>query len=210
MASFLVYVFSRFCCWVYFRFYFNLSIVGRENIPRRGGFIIASNHSSYFDPILLGVSSPRLLYYLGKGSLFTGRVRRWLFRNLKVIPIRRDTQSPNALKKAIRILREGEPLVIFPEGTRASAQALKEGKRGIGFLVSKTNVPVIPAYIKGSGVALPKGQKRPKRCPITVFIGKPMHMHISTNNSAMASDFYSNIAQHIMSHVQALMVHHES
>jgi 1-acyl-sn-glycerol-3-phosphate acyltransferase len=159
---------------IFFKFYLGFRVIGRENIPKKGAFIFASNHSSYFDPILLGVSCHRSLNYMARENLFKKRCFGWAMRQVHSFPVKRGANNFQALKESIKILADGKPLVIFPEGTRTKDRILKKGKRGIGFIALKSNVPVIPAYIKGSFDALPRGLDTLKRHPVRVYIGKPV------------------------------------
>jgi 1-acyl-sn-glycerol-3-phosphate acyltransferase len=206
MLADTLYIVSRLIGWLYFKLFHNLKIRGIENIPQKEAFIVASNHVSNFDPILLGVASPRFLYYLAKEDLFKNRIVSWYLKCIRLVPIKRGGQSLKALKTAIKLLREGEPLVIFPEGTRALGDTLREAKKGLGFLVAKTRVPVVPCYVSGTEKALPKGSAKPRHCPITVYIGKPIRF----GDSAREEDRYTVISKKVMTQINELGSHHES
>ncbi|MEW5895492.1 MAG: lysophospholipid acyltransferase family protein [Candidatus Omnitrophota bacterium] len=157
-----------------FRFiWFPCQIHGLENIPSHGGVIFASNHNSNLDPFIIGIIPKREVYFFAKKELFKNPVLAWLMREWHAFPVDRSRADIGALKTSIRYLREGSPLVFFPEGTRGGGA---DGKTfpGIGFLVSKTRVPVIPVYIEGSERCLPPRAKFPRRTAVSVFFGKPM------------------------------------
>ena len=86
MTSFVVYVTFRFLFWLYLTLFHNLKVFGRKNVPRRGAFLIASNHASYLDPILIGVSTQRFLKYLARDTLFNGAFLGWAMRNVRAMP----------------------------------------------------------------------------------------------------------------------------
>jgi 1-acyl-sn-glycerol-3-phosphate acyltransferase len=155
-------------CKIFFRF----QSKGRENIPKRGGFILASNHLSYLDPVALGVACPRKLNFMAKEELFVNPFFSWFVSTLGAFPVKRDSADLSALKEAIRRLNKGMVLVLFPEGSRRFDGVSSEPQSGIGFLAVKLNVPVIPAFIKGTEVALPKGAKFIKPAEISVQFGK--------------------------------------
>ncbi len=136
---------------------FRIEIKGKEKIPQKGGFILASNHLSYLDPIILGVASPQRLYFLAKKELFTNKLFASLVKRLGAIPLKREKTEVSTFKTAIKILKENKPLVIFPQGKRS--YQINELKKGVGFLFKKTEVPIIVAKIRGSEKVLPPGKK---------------------------------------------------
>ncbi len=159
-----------------FKILFYMEVEGRENIPEEGPFILASNHLSFLDPPLLGISSPRKLYFLARKTLFKNKIFSAFIKRLGAIPIEREG-SPMALRKGLDVLKEGKGLVIFPEGTRSRDGKLKNGKPGVGFLAIKGKCPVVPVFISGTDKALPVGAKFIKPTKIKVKIGKPLLFH---------------------------------
>ena len=159
---------------IFFKCYLGFKVVGRENIPKIGNFIFASNHVSYFDPILLGTSIHRSLNYMARETLFNKPCFGWIMRKMHAFPVKRGEGDYAAIKESLRILGSGKPLVIFPEGTRSKDRNLRHAKPGIGFLAARSGVPVIPAYIEGSFDALPRNLKTLSRHQVKVYIGKPI------------------------------------
>jgi len=149
-------------------------VLGKENIPQGGAFIIASNHLSNLDPLLIGLSLQRRISYMAKDVLFRNRILKCMLTWVEAFPVRRGSADVWALREALRRLKQGMPVVMFPEGTRKSSTAEKKIQAGIGFLAVKGGVPVIPAYIDGSDKVLPPGARFPKRRRITVSFGKPL------------------------------------
>ncbi|UCF78089.1 MAG: 1-acyl-sn-glycerol-3-phosphate acyltransferase [Candidatus Eiseniibacteriota bacterium] len=135
---------------VIFRLLFARRVHGAEFIPRRGGFIIACNHISFWDPPLVGATVPREVHFLAKEELFRNRAFGWLISSLNAIPIRRGPVDPGGIKAALQALRAGKGLVMFPEGGRVKEGALKPALPGVGLLSVKADVPVVPAYVRGS------------------------------------------------------------
>jgi len=170
----MIYFIGWSIFYIIFKFYLGFKVVGRENVPARGSFIFVSNHVSYLDPILLGTSVYRSLNYMARENLFKKPCFGSIMRGLHSFPIKRSRGDLRAIKEALRILKEGKPLVIFPEGTRSKNRKLRPGKPGVGFIVARAKVPVIPAYVKGSFDALPRGMKTLRRHPVEVHIGKPV------------------------------------
>lgn len=167
----MFYSVSRFICLAAFKLFFRISSQGAENIPKEGGFILASNHASFLDPVALGVSCRRSLIYMARDSLFRNRIFGWLLARINTFPLKRESADVGALREAIKRLNEGAGLVLFPGGTRTQNGLTKELHEGVGFLSAKANVPIVPAFIRGSGEALPKGAKFFKPKKITVLFG---------------------------------------
>ncbi|MGB9677018.1 MAG: lysophospholipid acyltransferase family protein [Candidatus Ratteibacteria bacterium] len=174
MRSFL-YLLAKFLSFFIYKIFFLIELKGKENFPKKGGFIVASNHLSYLDSPIIGFVCPRKLYYFAKSSLFEIKILSSLVRILGAIPLERESPMPLTLKKAVDILKKGEGLVIFPEGTRSKDGLIKEGKPGVGFLAIKSKVPVIPVKLKGTDRALPVKSKFIRFKKIKVIVGKPVY-----------------------------------
>jgi 1-acyl-sn-glycerol-3-phosphate acyltransferase len=125
---------------------------GRENIPSTGSLLIASNHISFLDPPLIGWAvNKREVYFLAQEELFQlKKVFAWLIRKFNAIPLNRRGFDRKAFRKAAGLVKRGEAVVIFPEGTRSKIGRFLPPKPGLGFLAFQTRVPVIPARIVGS------------------------------------------------------------
>jgi len=156
-------------------FYLKLRWEGREHIPQRGGFILASNHLSNLDPVMLGFASHRTLSYVARNSLFGMHpLFAWLIRSLNAYPINRESPDRRSLIQIIRFLMEGHGVVYFPEGTRSRDGKLGAFKKGIGALSLRTAFPVIPACVSGTREAMPVGARGIKRGQVTVRFGPPV------------------------------------
>lgn len=176
--------------------FFPLTVIGRENLPVGQGFIIASNHISNLDPFILGVASRRRLNYVAKDSLFRNRVLGYLLYRVDAFPIKRGASDFRAMREILRRLKKGAAIVLFPEGTRQAAGVERKIHEGVGFIVAKAGVPVIPAYIHNSNKVLSPGSKSLKRHPVTVSFGAPLYFS--------QEQTYSDIAHKVMETVAAL------
>lgn len=152
---------------------FDLKAYGARHVPRQGGAMLIANHQSFLDPIILGVQLRRPLSYIAKTELFQSSFLGWLMRSLNTFPVRRGETDVGAVREALRRLREGRILVMFPEGTRSSSRQMGPIQSGIAMLVRRAGVPVIPAVIDGSFEAWPRGEK-PRAHPIRVRYGPPL------------------------------------
>jgi 1-acyl-sn-glycerol-3-phosphate acyltransferase len=154
---------------------FDLKVSGRRHVPPRGGALIVSNHQSYLDPVLLAVRLDRPLNYAGKSELFKSRFGAWLLRRLfNAFPVRQRSADVAAVKETIARLREGHLLNLYPEGTRTTDGEIGPMQRGVGLVVRRTGVPVIPAVIVGSFQAWPVGRTCFRARPIRVAYGPAM------------------------------------
>lgn len=148
-----------------------LRVYGKEKVPRKGAFILAGNHLSHLDPPALASASPRVLYFMARHTLFGNRVFGWLISSCNAFPVNRDEADLGAMKKAIRLLKSGKPLLIFPEGTRSATGEMSAAQPGMGYLSLMSGAPVLIAYVDGTGEAMPKGSSRIKFGRISVYFG---------------------------------------
>jgi 1-acyl-sn-glycerol-3-phosphate acyltransferase len=152
-----------------------------DRIPRDGPLIIAANHASNFDPVVLGSwLTPRLgrrLHWLGKRELFDWPIVGWLARNGGVHPVDRGAADIDAFRLAKRILDEDQVLFVFPEGTRSPDGALQEARDGVALLALRTGATIVPIGIGGSNQVWPKGQRFPHPGGhVTVRVGEPFRI----------------------------------
>ena len=138
-----------------------MEINGADNIPVTGSFILASNHASYFDPPALGCKLPRNLHYFARDSLFFWPLG-FLIRSLNSIPVNRSQLDIKTLKRVLKVLQSGDPLLVFPEGTRSPDGQIHRGKKGIGLLLAKSQSDVLPARVRGGNQVLGKGMIIPR------------------------------------------------
>ncbi len=198
-----VYHLCRWVCWEYFRWYHRLRMYGVEHVPRSGPCILASNHVSVLDPPLVGVAiNFRKVHFLAKAELFHPPWGRWLQR-LGAVPVERGRGDVGALRRALKLLEEGHLLVLFPEGTRSLDGRLQSAKPGVGLLVLRARVPVVPAFLDGSFAALPKGSFWPRPCRLTVRYGSPI---LPEELDELPRDRvgYEQAAQRVMNRIAAL------
>lgn len=173
---------------------------GLENVPAQGGVILASNHQSYWDPPVLGISLPRETYFLAKKELFRHKLLGWLISRLHTIPISRDTPDPQAYKMAIKVLLSGKSLILFPEGTRNRGEEFLEPKLGVGLLALEAQVPIVPVYLENTR-NLWKSLKDGKR--VLVRFGQAIDIAWLKGISRDKSG-YKQVARELMSRIQNL------
>ena len=170
----MIYVVGRAVVWLLVRVVLGrgLVVVGRENIPRRGALVVAANHAGTVDPALLGVLLPRRdVHYMAKSEHFVGP-RAIFFRAAHAFPIVRRAADRSHLEYALRLLRTGGAVVVFPEGSRAGDGVLRRPKAGVAFLAQRAPATVLPVAVWGSDAVLPRGSRRPRRAGVTVRFGE--------------------------------------
>mgnify|MGYP002628783453 CR=1 FL=1 len=157
------------------RVFFALRVIHPERMLESGPLIIAVNHSSFFDPPLAGICSRRGVFYLARKTLLKWPFFGPLFPAMNVIPVERDGNDMTALREVIKKIKDGNAVVLFPEGTRSMDGLLQPARAGIGLVIAKTGAPVLPMRIFGAYESYPKNAKRFQFSPITLVLGEPIH-----------------------------------
>jgi 1-acyl-sn-glycerol-3-phosphate acyltransferase len=153
---------------------FRLRVYGRENVPRRGAFILASNHQSYLDPVFCGVGLKRHLVFVARDSLFRFKLFAWLIDSLNAIPIGRGKADVAAMKTIIARLQEGRGVCLYPEATRSHDGRIRDFKAGFGLLCRRSNAAVVPVLIEGAFECWPRHRRFFSPGPVIVQYGKPL------------------------------------
>lgn len=195
------YRLAQFLSYCYLKCFHRFEVKGLGNVPPKGGFILACNHLSYLDPPAVGCRIPRNLHYFARDSLFFGPLGL-LITKLNSIPVNRDQLDLGTLRKVLSVLKGGEPVLVFPEGTRSPDGTLQKSQKGLGLLVHKSGVPVLPARLHGSFEILGKGKLFPR-------IGKKLYLNIgspilSEKLSFDSSDRYQKISDLVMHEIEGL------
>lgn len=157
-----------------FDMFFRGDVVGAENIPARGPFVMAANHCSHLDPPILGCHLPQQVQFFARKTLWKPGFPAWWLTRVGTIPVDRDGADVTALKRTIAAVENGGIVILFPEGTRSPDGAFQEVKAGVGMIACKTQVPVIPVRILGSFAAFGRGMKLPHPHPVDLVIGRPL------------------------------------
>jgi len=175
-------------------------VEGKENVPEKGGAIIASNHKSYVDPPVVTAAISRELYFLAKRELFGNKVFGWFISSLNAVPISRDKIDRKGLKGAIEILNQGNLLLVFPEGTRSRKDDFLEPKLGVGKLALEAGVPIVPTLVSNTRHFLKNiftGRK------VTVNFGEPLNLNY-LQGFTEDKQGYQKIANEVMSRIKNL------
>ncbi|WP_462412049.1 lysophospholipid acyltransferase family protein [Neobacillus sp. Marseille-QA0830] len=161
------YTFARSVVKSIFKPLYRIEVIGEENIPKEQGVLLCSNHIHNLDPIVVGISTQRAIYYMAKEEIFRVPVLGNIVRKCNAFPVKRGMSDREALRKGMNVLKEGHVLGLFPEGTRSKTGDLGKGLAGAGFFALRTNCAVVPCAIIGPYRALRK---------LKMVYGKPIAM----------------------------------
>jgi len=189
--------------------YFRWRVFGAENVPVKGGVILASNHASFLDPPLVGCGLKRDINYLARESLFRFPGIGALLCSWNAVPVDRDGGGAKGLKIILDRLLNGAGIILFPEGTRTKDGQLQPARSGIGLTVIKSQAPVVPVRVFGTFEAYGRHVKIPKPQRITVKYGKPMNFEklraeAKSCDKARLKEIYQQVADEIMAAIAKL------
>lgn len=186
-----VYRVCRFIVLIILYPLFRIKVTGRENIPKDGPLIICANHVSNFDPPVVGITQKRPISFMAKGELFDVPVLGKLLVKIRVFPVKRGLSDRNALRTGLDILKQGNVLGLFPEGTRSKTGEVGKALGGAGFFALRSEAAVVPCAIVGA--------YKPFR-QVKVIYGEPLDMAAFRENKASAQE----VADAIMDEVRKL------
>ena len=199
----LTYRIAQWLSFFYFKAFHRYQAIGLHNVPSQGPFILASNHSSFLDPPALGCKVNRNLHYFARDSLFIGPLG-FLITRLNSIPVNRGQLDLTTLRSTLNVLKNGDPLLVFPEGTRSPDGTLGKPKKGLGLLLLKSKCPVLPARIRGSFEILGKGKFIPR---VGIKLSVTYGSVISFDSFSCMSgepDKYERVSQFVMNEIDKL------
>jgi 1-acyl-sn-glycerol-3-phosphate acyltransferase len=173
-GNILLYIIIKNFSLLIFKLIFRLKIIGSENIPKTGSFVIVANHSSLLDGFVLVSSVKPKVTFMSASYLFKMLFVGNILRGVGAIPVQGKGSEIKLIKEAIKVLQAGGVLGIFPEGRITNEEDDFSAKAGAAYLAIKADVPIIPMAIKGANKVLPLGAKFPKLKKIEVKIGKPI------------------------------------
>ena len=188
---------TRFIFRIVFGIMFRPKIIGSENLPASGAFILSANHVSNWDPPILATFIEREVCYMAKEELFKNPVFAAAIRALHVFPVKRGAADKNAIKNAVKVLKDGGCLGLFPEGTRSKTGKLGKAESGVSLIAAMTKAPIIPAAIINTDKIFSAEKKFPR---LAVIYGKPLYF----SGNSKDKDELSNFAQEIMNEIAKL------
>ncbi|HXD61995.1 MAG TPA: lysophospholipid acyltransferase family protein [Lacisediminihabitans sp.] len=184
-------------------------ILGRRNVPKSGAVLLASNHLSFIDSVVITLVAPRSVSFLAKAEYFTGRgFRGWIsrafFTGIGAIPVVRGAGSAaqDALDSGLRVLEHGDAFAIYPEGTRSLDGRLYRGRTGVAWLALTSGAVVIPVALTGTQELQPVGARLPRIRPVTVEFGAPLDL--SSHGSADSGRARRRATDEVMAAIQRM------
>jgi 1-acyl-sn-glycerol-3-phosphate acyltransferase len=158
--------------------YGRVEVIGAENVPRRGGVIIVSNHLNNADPGVVGVFMRRRVVFMAKDEMFQWLVWGFYVRLIGAFPVRRFEADLRALRRAVQAVRRGQALVMFPEGTRSKTGSMSRGHPGTAMVALRSGAPILPVAVTGTEVVrLPDAFFHPfHRTKIRLVVGQPFFL----------------------------------
>ena len=154
--------------------YFRPIVTGTQHVPTAGPFIIAPSHRSNVDFAFAIYVTPRKTFFMAKDSLWHNALLGGFITSMGAFPVHRGAADRGALDAAAAVLRAGEPLVLFPEGTRKEGPSIAELLEGASFLAVRSGAPIVPVGIAGTDRAMPRGAKVPRPAKVHIVIGPPI------------------------------------
>lgn len=184
------------------RAFFGHRVINREKLIEEGPVLIVANHQSFLDPPMLGIAYEGPIYFFARKTLFKGIFKKALPK-CQAIPIDQENPDSSSMKTVIKLLRSGERVLVFPEGSRTPDGEIHDAMPGISLILSKANVPVQPLRIHGAYDCLPIGSSLPRFRQVTVSVGDPIDF-TPAELKARGKDAYQHIADKVMNAIRAL------
>lgn len=160
----------------FLRWYFSMEVTGAERLPPDGPVLLAPNHDSMWDPPLLALASPRPVTFMAKEEVFSGPVRARFFTWLGGFPVRRGGRDVDAMRRSLAVVRAGQALCLYPEGTRHRGEALGRFLSGVAWIALAEGVPLVPVGIRGTDEIWIPGSVLPRRAAVRVAFGEPIEV----------------------------------
>jgi len=182
-AELALYGFCRIVVVAFCRLFWRVSVEGLEHVPRHEPFILSPVHRSNVDTFVIARLTRRRLRYMGKDSLWKYRLPAIFFNAMGGFPVHRGTADREALRKCVEAIKGGEPLVIFPEGTRQSGPIVQPLFEGAAYVATRAGAPILPVGIGGSEGAMPKGSKFVKPVKVHLVVGPPLRPPVPENGA---------------------------
>jgi long-chain acyl-CoA synthetase len=202
--TFIWFVLARLAV-IFVRLFFGLSVSGREKLPHKGPFILSPNHQSFLDgPIVAGLMPWRLfrdMFYVGTSEIFGAGLFSFIARTLKLVPVDPDSNLVNAMRAGAWGLKQGDILVLYPEGERSIDGTPKRFKKGAAILSTHLQVPTIPVALEGFYTAWPRNQKLPRRARLQISFGDAIPPPPPPGSASSAEATYKQLTEELRNRV---------
>jgi len=190
----MIYTIGKPLFWLYYRIFFRIKIVNRNNLPKTGGVVLCGNHISVNDPLALSVAAKRRISFLAKKEVYKYRIFGPVLRSLGAIPVDRENPERASLKAAVGVLANGGVLGIFAQGGRKEEIDPNDAKSGVAFFALKSGACIVPVKIESTYKFFSR---------ITITFGSPISMEEHTGKK-IKSELLGEITQQVMASVAEL------
>ncbi|SEF76432.1 1-acyl-sn-glycerol-3-phosphate acyltransferase [Caloramator fervidus] len=190
----VLYNVLKFIAKIVFNLIYKIEVVGLENIPEKEGALICPNHYTWADPVIVGIVTPRPIRFMAKVEAFKNPFLRFLLKYLGAYPVRRGEADLNAVKNTLKLLKEGNLVGLFPQGTRVKGNDLGKAHSGVALFAIKSGKKVIPVYISGNYVPFTK---------MRVVFGKPIDFSVYSKDKLTGDDYF-NLSQIVIQKIREL------
>ncbi len=188
------------------KLYFRRRVIHPEKLGVPGGCLVVANHTSFIDPPMIGSAFPESIHYMARKTLFSNRLADWIYRKCNAIPVDQERPELATIRRILKLVGEGEKVLIFPEGERTRDGQLKDkGAPGIGMLIAKSRKPVLPVRLYGAYEAFPRGAKFPRPGRLTLVAGDLLDLnHLLEDSGLTGKALYQALSDHAMEAIGAL------
>lgn len=199
-----MYWFVRGAVALFCRAFWRVTIEGREHLPATGAYVLSPVHRSNIDTPLAACVTARRLRFMGKQEMWKFKPVGALFSALGSFPVNRGAADRDALRRCIEVLSGGEPLVLFPEGTRRSGPVVEDLFDGAAYVAIKAGVPIVPVGIGGSEAAMPKGSKLLRPVKVHMVVGPPLRPDVMGEGGRAPRRAVHELTQRLQAELQRL------
>lgn len=190
------------------KLYFRRRVIHPEKLAVPGGCLVVANHTSFIDPPMIGSAFPEAIHYMARKTLFSNRLAEWTYRKCNAIPVDQMRPELATIRRVLKLVGDGEKVLIFPEGERTRDGRLKEkGAPGIGMLIAKSKKPVLPVRLYGAYEAFPRGARVPRPGRLTLVAGDLLDLNHHLEDSGLkGKELYQALSDHAMEAIAALQL----
>lgn len=202
--SLLFYRFIRVLLVGISKSFWRLTIEGREHIPKSEPFVLAPVHRSNVDTVFVSTITRRRMRFMGKDSMWKIRFFGAIWTALGAFPVRRGSADREALRRCIEVIEQGEPVVIYPEGTRQTGPEVRPLFEGAAYIATRTGVPIVPVGIGGSEKAMPKGSKFLYPVKVHIVVGAPLRPEVPEEGKRASRRSVRELTDRLHTEIQKL------
>lgn len=188
---------GRWVAQLLFATLFRGRVFGTNRVPATGGVLLVCNHQSFYDPILSTLALPRECHYMARDTLFDHPRLKRVIEAYNAFPVKRQSADLKSIREALRRLKDGQLITVYPEGTRTADGSISQMQPGFVMLARRAGVPIVPCAIVGAFRAWPRHRKRPGLAPVIVAYGRaiPLEAYTGMDDEAVAATVRGHVVR---------------